>query len=288
MTKPFTTLFWACVLAPMSLLGETTPQSGSERLTGPELIQQYVDSQTVDSELAYIELKTFETETPTDEVIKKRLLAVTQKNGEGYDYLVRLMSPDDVAGVSVLTNVDGDNKMQQYLYLPARGEPLRLEAAGRSGNFLGSDFAYEDLVREAPANYHYVRMDDALAQGEVCAVIDARPIDVDDSLYSRRLIYLDPESYEVRKIEFYGDDEETPVKELQAYEYRSPDVDGKTVRPRFAVMTNLETGTISVFKVLKSRLNLEIDEIIFTPENLSQMSEADANDLLDQVGASNL
>lgn len=281
MIKPTFSLSLAFALTPLALPAEdTTPMDGKA------LMDRYAETQTVDTELAFIELKTFETETPTDQIIKKRFLAVTRKDDDGgYDYLIRLVRPKDVEGVSVLTNVEGNDDIQQFLYLPAQGEPLQLGGAGRSGSFLGSDFAYEDLVREAPGNYEYVRLDDGLAQGEVCAVVEARPVGDGESQYSRRVIYLDPNRYEVRKIEFYGDDPDMPVKELQAYEYRSPDIDGSTVRPRFAVMTNLETGTISVFKVLKSRLNLSLEDELFQSANLARMTPADVNGLLVEIDA---
>lgn len=276
--------FSALAFILLTLAPASPAQADADALTGPELIEKYVKTQTLDSELAYIELKTFETETPTDNITRKRFLALTRKDADGgYGYLVRLVRPEDVEGVSVLTNVRADDSSEQYLYLPAQGKPLQLSQAGRSGGFLGSDFAYEDLIRETPKNWTYERLPDGVAQGEICAVVEAKPTETDDSQYTRRLIYLDPSSYEVRKIEFYSDHGETPVKELQAYEYRSPDVDGSTVRPRFAVMTNLETGTISVFKVLKSRQNLELKDEIFTPAYLSAMTPADVNSLLSEM-----
>lgn len=254
-------------------------------MDGPELIEQYVATQAVDTELAFIELKTFETETPTDEIIKKRFLALTEKTGDGsYDYLIRMIRPTDVEGVSVLTNVDGES-IDQYLFLPAQGKPLKLSTAG-SGNFLGSDFAYEDLVRETPGNYVYTRMPDGVAQGEICAVVQARPAEDTDSQYAYRNIFLDPTTFEVRKIEFYDDEgDDLPAKELQAYEYESVNIDGKTVRPRFAVMTNLDTGTISVFKVLKSRLNIDIEDQLFEADNLANITPADVNGLLVEIDA---
>ncbi len=280
MTHPTFKLLLALLLIPLALLAESTPATAD--LDGPSLMKRYAETQTADSELAYIELKTFDTETPTDQIPRKRFLAITRKDGQGgYSYLVRLIYPLDVEGVSVLTNTNGRKNMEQFLYLPAQGEPLQLGGAGRSGNFLGSDFAYEDLIRETPAHFTYRRLDDALAQGEVCAVVEAVPAEGDESQYSRRVIYLDPESCEVRKIEFFVNGE--PLKELQAYEYRSPDINGKTVRPRFAVMTNLETGTISVFKVLKSRLNLELDDEYFTAAYLPKMTPADVNSLLSEI-----
>ncbi|WP_309387596.1 outer membrane lipoprotein-sorting protein [Cerasicoccus frondis] len=277
MIKTSLLLTLALSLTPFALFANDDAQS-----EGRKLMDQYVATQTVDSELAFIELKTFETETPTDEIIKKRFIAVTEKTGNGtYDYLIRMVRPLDVEGVSVLTNVDGA-VVEQYLFLPAQGKPLKLSSAG-SGNFLGSDFAYEDLIRETPGNYEYTRLPDGVAQGEICAVVQAIPTDAGASQYAYRKLYLDPDTFEVRRIEFFNELDGEAVKELQAYEYRSPDIEGSTVRPRFAVMTNLETGTISVFKVLKSRLNLDVDSKLFEADQLASVSEADVNGLLVEI-----
>lgn len=278
MIKPTFALSLAFTLAPVAAFADAALFSGKE------LMDRYAQTQTVDSELAFIELKTFETDTPTEEIVKRRFLAMTQKHGDGgYDYLIRMIRPKDVEGVSVLTNVHGQDELEQFIYLPAQGKIIELGGVGRDGNFLDTDFAYEDLVRETPGNFEYTRLDDAVAQGEICAVVQAKPTSGDISQYAYRNIYLDPESFEVRKIEFFSEGGDKPVKELQAYEYRSPDIDGSTVRPRFAVMTNLETGTISVFKVLKSRLGLEIDEQFFSSDYLPKMTEADVNGLLVEI-----
>jgi len=279
MIKPLSVLSLAFLSASLSVHAEDKPFAN---LTGAELVDLYAKTQTVDSELAYIELKIFEGAQPGKDVAKRRFLALTEKEGGGFDYLIRLVRPEEVEGVSVLTNVDADDNVSQYIYLPAQGKPVQLAGAGRSGSFLGSDFAYEDLVREAPGNFDYERMDDAPAQGEECAVVRAYPKDDLASAYAYRDIFIDPTSYEIRKVVFYGESGE-PVKELQAYEYRSPDVDGKTVRPRFAVMKNHETKTISVFKVLKSRLDLPLKHEYFDSDYLSQMTPADVNGLLSEI-----
>src|SRR5690606_36331821 len=185
-------------------------------LDGSQLMARYANTQTVDSELAYLELKSFETDTPAKDIIKKRFLTVTRKNGDGdYDYLVRIIEPLDVAGVSVLTNVK-NSVAEQYLFLPAQGKALKLGPAGNSGSFLGSDFAYEDLVRESAGSFDYKRLPDAMAQGEACAVIEARPAEGNESQYAYRKIFLDTNSFEVRKIEFFREEGGKPVKELQA------------------------------------------------------------------------
>jgi len=251
-------------------------------LTGAELIERYIDTQTVDSELAYIELKLFDQSNPGSDVVKRRLLALTEKNANGFNYLIRLVRPVDVEGVSVLTTVESGKRIEQFLYLPAQGEAIRLANAGRSGSFLGSDFSYEDLVRETPGNFFYQRLADGEAQGEECAVVRATPKDSVDTQYRFRDIFLDPNSYEIRKIVFYGEDGE-PTKELKAFEYRSPDIDGTTVRPRFAVMTNHETDTISVFKVLTSRLGLPIEDQLFDPSHFGNITPADVNALLSEI-----
>ncbi|MGE9295704.1 MAG: outer membrane lipoprotein-sorting protein [Puniceicoccales bacterium] len=251
-------------------------------LTGPELIERYAETQTVDSELAFIELKVFESATPGKDVVKRRFLALTRKDDAGFDYLIRLIRPQEVEGVSVLTDVGANDKVTQYLYLPASGKPVKLAGEGRTGHFLGSDFAYEDLIREAPGNFFYERMPDGEAQGEECAVVRATPKNNVPSGYQYRDIYLDPTSFEIRKVIFYGENGK-PTKEMQAYEYRSPDIDGTTVRPRFAVMKNQETGTISVFKVLKSRLDLSLDDKLFDAEQMAAISPTDVNGLLTEI-----
>lgn len=278
MIRPRFALSLAFALSPLALQAEA-----ANSLDGSQLMDRYAETQSVESELAFIEMKVFEPDAAPGEITKRRFLGLTQKDGQGgFSYLVRMVRPQDIEGLSVLTTVNGDDAVEQWLYLPAKGEPVRLAGASRSGSFLGSDFTFEDLVREVPGNHRYTRLPDGVAQGEQCAVVRATPEDGASSQYAYRDLYLDPNTFEVRKIEFF-DASGAIIKELQAYEYRSPDVEGTTVRPRFAVMTNRETGTISVFKVLKSRLNFPLGSEWFDASKLATQSPADVNGLLVEI-----
>ena len=72
--------------------------------TGEQIVAKYVATQEVDSEVAYVELSISQ---PGSATRKHRFLTVYRKRPDGTrDYLLRMVAPKDVAGVSVLAHED--------------------------------------------------------------------------------------------------------------------------------------------------------------------------------------
>jgi len=74
------------------------------------------------------------------------------------DFMLIFVSPTEVKGVSLLAHRDPSGIINKFVYLPALGEQIvEGEEVGGGSNFLGSDFAVEDLTGEVLDNYFYVR-----------------------------------------------------------------------------------------------------------------------------------
>ena len=88
--------------------------------------------------------------------------------------LLRLINPEEVKGVSLLSIHISPSETEQYLYMPALNTVQRISGSGKKGNFIDSDFAYEDLLQSTPKNYLYERKLDERLNGVVCYVIEAK------------------------------------------------------------------------------------------------------------------
>jgi hypothetical protein len=90
----------------------------------------------------------------------------------------------------------------QWLYLPALKRVKRIASRNKSGPFMGSEFAYEDLSSFEVEKYSYRYLKNEACEGGECFVVEQFPVDK-NSGYTRRIVWLDTEEYRAYKVEFY-------------------------------------------------------------------------------------
>ena len=73
-------------------------------------------------------------------------MKVLEMKGDGNKSLMEFENPADVKGTVVLTFTHRIKDNDQWLYLPALGRVKRISSSSKSGSFLGSEFAFEDLA----------------------------------------------------------------------------------------------------------------------------------------------
>lgn len=216
------------------------------------------------------------TTTNDGNVSQRRLLSIIRKDPAGnFSYMIRFLAPDDVKDVTLLTRETGDGESDQFLYLPALGKVREIKGNQKSSYFMGTDFTFEDLRKEKTMEYTYARQFDETIRGRECHVILSAPADqmkLAAKGFGSRMVYVDKQTYNVLKIEYYDETGELN-KTFEAYDYNSSEVDGPTRRPRRAVMTNHAKGSTSVMVLLKSRLNYDIDPAIFSVEAIEAWND---------------
>ena len=102
-------------------------------------------------------------------------IKVLEVEGDGDRSLFVFDQPRDVAGTAMLVHGHRDAADDQWLYLPALARVKRISSSNRSGSFMGSEFAYEDLsVPEVEKfTYRYVR--DEPCGALICTVVERFP-----------------------------------------------------------------------------------------------------------------
>ena len=113
--------------------------------------------------------------------------------------------PKDVKGTATLTFTHKTGPDDQWLYLPALKRVKRISSDNRSGAFVGSEFAYEDLASQEVEKYTYKWIEDVPCPGdeaEMCYVSESYPVEK-SSGYTRRVSWTDINEHRVRKIDFY-------------------------------------------------------------------------------------
>ena len=110
--------------------------------------------------------------------------------------------PRDVKGTALLSFTHKVGPDDQWLYLPALKRVKRIASDNKSGPFMGSEFAYEDITSQEVDKYTYKFLRDDTLDGMEVFVFERYPVDK-KSGYTRQIIWLDKEHYKERKIEYY-------------------------------------------------------------------------------------
>ena len=180
--------------------------------------------------------------------IRSRIL---EKQNDGDKLLIIFDRPRDVKGTAFLsfTHITGPD--DQWLYLPALKRVKRISTNNKSGPFMGSEFAYEDLVSQEVEKYRYRYLRDEVLDGQDTFVMERYPIDP-KSGYKLQVVWHDKQGYRLQKIDFYDRKNEL-LKTLTYKNYKQ--YMGKYWRANEMYMLNHQTGksTMLVFKNYKFR-----------------------------------
>ncbi|MGJ8602690.1 MAG: outer membrane lipoprotein-sorting protein [Marivita sp.] len=110
--------------------------------------------------------------------------------------------PGDIRNTALLTHVYAGKNDDQWLFLPAMERVRRISGSGRSGSFVGSEFAYEDMVdQEVDKFSHTWVADERCPASGTCHVIDRVP--TTNSGYSRQRIWLDAAELRLQQVQFF-------------------------------------------------------------------------------------
>ncbi len=175
--------------------------------------------------------------------------------------------PRDVAGTAFLSHTKITEADDQWLYLPALKRVKRISSANKSGPFMGSEFAYEDLLSQEVEKYTYRWLRDEPCGDLQCFVIERFPV-YENSGYTRQVVWFDTDEYRTMKIDFY-DRKESLLKTLIFSDYRQ--YLGMYWRAHTLVMANHQTGKGTTLNFTDYKFQSGIKENAFTPGRLKRV-----------------
>ena len=181
-------------------------------------------------------------------------------DGDGDKTLVVFDRPADVKGTVFLTHAHKMGNDDQWLFLPALRRVKRISSSNRSGPFMGSEFAFEDIASEEVERYAYSFIEDGeCIDGLDCYIYERYPVD-ESSGYSKQIVYADKEHHRIHKIEYY-DRKNSHLKTLERSEYERF---GEFWRARRWEMTNHQKGKSTTVLWIDREFDLGFDESDFT------------------------
>ncbi len=161
--------------------------------------------------------------------------------------------PRDIKGTALLSFTHKQGPDDQWLYLPALKRVKRIASDNKSGPFMGSEFAYEDISSQEVEKYTYKFLREDTLDGMDVFVLERYPVDK-KSGYTRQIIWLDKEHYKERKVEFY-DRKNAPLKTLLITDYNL--YLDKYYRAGNMYMENHQTGKST--RLLQTDYNFDVE-----------------------------
>jgi hypothetical protein len=167
--------------------------------------------------------------------------------------LIRFTEPGDIAGTGLLTQDHAAGDSDQWIYLPAMERVRRISASRKGGRFVGSDYYYEDMRdRKVSQDQHRI-IGREVINGVSCEILESIPTEADNSVYAKRVSWIDPVKSVAMRIDFFEKGTEQPTKRWLLKKLEK--VQGYwTVLD--SVVTDLETGhqtRLALEKILYDR-----------------------------------
>jgi outer membrane lipoprotein-sorting protein len=187
------------------------------------------------------------------ESIREIRSSTLEVDGDGDKSLTIFDEPRDVKGTALLSFTHKTGPDDQWLYLPALKRVKRIASDNKSGPFMGSEFAYEDITSQEVDKYTYKFLRNDTLDGLNVFVLERYPIDK-KSGYTRQIIWLDQEHYKERKIEYY-DRKNVLLKTLVFADYNL--YLDKYYRAHDMYMVNHQTGKST--RLLQSNFNFDVE-----------------------------
>ena len=178
--------------------------------------------------------------------------------------------PRDVAGTAFLTYSKILEADDQWLYLPALKRVKRISSKNKSGPFMGSEFAYEDISSPEVGKYSYKYLRTESCKGNEalsCLVIDRFPL-YKHSGYTKQTSWIDTAEFRLQAVDFYDRKNEL-MKSLVNKDYQQ--YLGKYWRADRFEMVNHLTGKSTILYWKNYRFKTGQKESDFTKNNLKRV-----------------
>lgn len=256
-------LITAMLLSPLLAHAETAEASDTERGLAIAIEADKRDTGFQDFTANMVmELRNKQGDVST-RTIRLKTLEVT---GDGDKSMSIFDEPADVKGTAFLTFSHAIKPDEQWLYLPALKRVKRINSKNKSGPFMGSEFAYEDLASQEVEKYTYKYIRDEELNDVACFVVERYPA-YEHSGYTKQLAWINKDRYVAEKIEFY-DRKNDLLKTLTNSGYKQ--YLDQYWRPEVMLMENHQTGKSTVLTWQDYQFKNGLDDKDFSRNSLKR------------------
>lgn len=185
---------------------------------------------------------------------------------DGDKALTIFEEPRDVQGTAFLSFSHATEPDEQWIYLPALKRVKRISTSNKSGPFMGSEFAYEDMTSFELEKFEFNYLGEEVFKGTPVYLLEQIPVD-EFSGYSRQKVWLDKERYIPLKVEYY-DRKNSLLKTLLMTNYKQ--YLGKFWRPDTSIMINAQNGKSTSLVMHSIEFKTGLEESDFDKNSLKR------------------
>lgn len=250
-------------------------------LEEPELLEAIVQAKTPEEKgLAIAKMVDYrdsgwkDYETELEMILQNRQGQTSQREllfntmevaGDSDKGLIIFNSPPDIKGTMLLIWSHALVSDDQWIFLPEVKRVKRITSKNKSGPFMGSEFAYEDIiVSQQVEKYTYKYLRDENYTGMNCYVIERYPA-YEYSGYRRQVAWIDKKLFNFYKIDFY-DRKDSLLKTLLSKNYQQ--YLNKYWRVDEQFIENHQTGKSTLLKFKKYQFGKGLTEEDFDKSRL--------------------
>lgn len=142
------------------------------------------------------------TSSDDTEIVREMRQMTLEVEEDGDKSIMVFDRPRDLKGTAILTHTHKFGSDDQWLYLPALKRVKRISSSDKSGPFMGSEFAYEDLASQEVEKFKYRYLRNEALGDMPCFIVERIPVD-SKSGYTRQLTWIDHDEYRIHRIDYY-------------------------------------------------------------------------------------
>ena len=195
----------------------------------------------------------------------REVLEKSKKFGTTKKSVIVFVTPKDVSGVGYLMfdydeEADGSKKdTDSWLYMPAMKKVRRISGSDSSGDFMGTDFTYEDIGERGLSKDDFTLLGEESVDGIECYKVEAKAKDAKDK-NPRRIFWIGKENFMLYKGEFY-DKQQKLQRELTCSDIKK--IDGFWTTGKM-FMKNVQKKHTTLLEMKDVSYGIQIDDSLFT------------------------
>jgi hypothetical protein len=196
---------------------------------------------------------------------RRRFRAMSKVIDDRVHSIGRLVEPEYLRGMTVLTIEAKDRGHDAFLYLPSLSRVRRVSTAQRGDAFFGTDVTYEDLERQRAEEYELEPLRSSHFEGEEAYVVEGKPLRRYN--YARARFLIAQADLAILQVEYFKRGSDEPYRVITAPRGSMVEQDGHVLPTRLSV-TNRLRGTTTLVVLSHLRINPEIDSRAFSLQAL--------------------
>jgi len=235
---------------------------GTWAITGDEVLQKSQEAMRPGQDVTITERMTITRPDGQTDVLELKMYMKGEKS------LIRVLAPEDFAGIGLLILPKEDGGEEIWLYLPAFRDVKQIVAESLSEGFVGSDFAYEDLTVRYTSKWDVTEMSEEEGQ----YVLTLAPKPEAQLSYSGARMWVDKETFLPTRAEFDRDGQLLKVLTLSEVQDFPSAADPETSypTPTRIEMSNVRTGSRTLIELLEVEYDTGLSDDFFTVRNLKR------------------